>query len=633
LKKLLFLLLNCLIMLGQVPAFGQACIKAYDAKTGQEINTFCAGQQVRFKSCNPDSKPDLEYYDFDKSNKVQFPDTVKFYTYSTPGTYTVTQLINTGAKGVHQGERTFTVLPTPQPEFKATGCSQGSVKVTITDQVYHSFQVDFGGGATQTVARGGTATHQFAPGQPLHVRVTGKYNNALCTASDDTTVQELPLPNPPRLAKVQVLLPTTDGRISLSLEQLRPEYYYVIEKQNGAGFAPLDTLKNPATPQTTKVLDQVNATEATCFRVRITDPCGSLQLPVSNTICSLPLSISGGQGISLSWPPYPKPGQLTGYQLFKNGKPYRELPKDQRSFQDEKVSCQQQGCYELIAHLSNGTQSVSNNPCATVTTSTPPVQPYLSSSFTPDNLLRIRLQVPASQLLSQISYQKSVDGGAYRDLGQDTAFFYQDKTFNQTSVSCYQAVYRDSCDQTSPVSNQTCPIILKAVQKENNTILLTWSSYVGFPPGTVQYLVERVDASGAVLSSVAVSGNTYTDAPGAPVQQKVFYRIQGRTAGQPPTYSNTESLTFEARALIPTAFTPNGDNLNDVFEVKGRFIQLTRLTIYDRWGQVIFQSQGQGWDGRINGKQAPTGTYPYLVNWKDENGLTWKKNGVVSLLR
>lgn len=608
-------------------------MKAYDVRTGQEISAFCVGQQVRFKSCNPDSKPDLEYYDFDKSNNVQFPDTVKSHTYSTPGTYTVTQLINTGAKGVHQGERTFTVLPMPLPKFKATGCSQGQVQVTITDQNYHSFRVDFGGGAPQTLGRGGTATHQFAPGQAMQVTVTGQYNNALCSMAADTTVQDLPMPAPPRLARVQVLLPTADGRIAFSLEQLRPEYHYVIERQSGVGFVPVDTLKNPVSAQTTRTLTRINAADAACFRIRVTDACGNGSLPVSNTGCSLPLSISASQQITLSWPAYPEPARLTGYQLNKNGKPYRNLPASQRSFTDERVSCGQQNCYELIANLADGPQSVSNNPCATVTSSAAPAPPYLSSTFTPDNQVRISLQVPASQVISQITYRKSADGGSYRDLGQDTAKTFGDNGFNKKGVSCYQAVYRDSCGQTSPLSNQTCPIVLQAVRQEDNTILLTWSAYVGFPADPVQYLVEQVDANGTVLSGVPVSSNTYTDAPGTAGRQKLFYRIRGLAAGLAPTYSNTESITLEATALIPNAFTPNGDNLNDVFEVKGRFIQLTGLTIYDRWGQILFHSQGKGWDGRINGKHAPAGSYPYLVSWKDEKGLTWKKTGIVNLLR
>jgi gliding motility-associated-like protein len=634
LKNLNVLLLLSLILLSQHSVFGQACMKAYDAETGDEISVFCVGQKVHFKSCNPNSQPDKEYYDFDKfSGGVQFPDTSKFFTYTAPGTYTVTQLINTGEP--QQGERTFTVLPTPTPTFTATGCSQGNVKVTITDQNYDSFLVDFGGGITRTLPQGGSVSHQYAAGQVMKVVVTGKYSQAslpVCSNSAETTLQDLPLPPEPHLAKVTVDLPAPNSRITLTLEKLRPEYYYLIEKQSGTGFVAVDTIKNPAAAQMTWPLVQHTSGNQACFRIRVTDPCATALAIFSNTVCSFPVTATAGQGIGLSWPAYPDRARLTGYQLYKDGKHFQDLPGTQNSFKDEKVPCHQQICYQVIAILNNGAQSESQAPCLSTTTSPPPVRPFLTSTFTPDNQVLIGLQVPASQIISQVTYQKSVDGSGFSDLGISNTFTYQDNTFNKNQVFCYQAVYRDSCDQTSPGSNQTCPVFLKAAQQDNSTIMLTWSAYVGFSE-PVQYVVQKMDANGQVLASIPVAGTSYTDTFSANSEQKVFYRIQGVVNGQEATYSNTERVAFEAKPLIPTAFTPNGDNLNDVFEVKGRFIQVTRFTIYDRWGQIIYQSQGQGWDGKINGKLAPTGTYPYSVSWKEENGLINTKNGIVSLLR
>jgi hypothetical protein len=382
LKKLIIPILLLLLAHTGAQAQKKPCFKVYDVDTKQEISTFCVGQKIKIVNCELVSPTTIQYYDFDARDGVPFnpSDTVNTHTFSQARTYRISFLpVDRNSSQSDSTSKAFTVLPKPKPQFRAVGCSRGNVKVTITDQNYHTFRVDFGGGASQTLAPGGTATHQFAPGQPMRVVVTARYSQALCSTSADTTVQELPLPAPPQLAKVQVLLPTADGRISFSLNQLRPEYHYVIERQSGAGFAVIDTLKNPATAQLTRVLTQINAAEAACFRVRATDPCGTPLLPVSNTLCSLPVAISASQGITLSWAPYPEPGQLTGYQLYKNGKLYRDLPRDQQSFTDEKVNCRQQYCYELIASLANSTQSVSNNPCAAVTTSAPPVTRYTLS--------------------------------------------------------------------------------------------------------------------------------------------------------------------------------------------------------------------------------------------------------------
>lgn len=615
--------------------FSQACFKAYDAATGQEISVFCAGRPVRFKSCNPDSRPDLEYYDFDKSNGLQIDkDTTKVFTYSTPGSYTVTQVINTGAKGVHQGERIFSVVASPKPRFRATGCGNRTMKVTITDTNYDIFEVAFAGGPATTLSRGGSASFQFAPGQPMQVAVRGRYNLATCSMTADTTVQALPAPALPRLVRVQVQVPdAATGRILFKLEQLQPAYIYLIEKQTAGGFAVLDSIKFPVTAEVSKVLDKVNARDQGNYRIRVTDVCGSVLNAVSNTIYSLPVLIQPGpQHISLSWFPYPDPAQVSSLQLFRDGQLVSTLNPVQNTFLDAKVSCQKTYCYELVAQLSNNTQSVSNQPCASILSNPAPAPPILHSTFTADNQVKVVLTVPASQVTGQIRFQKSVDGGASDSWQAVTERTVLDNSIKKNQVICYQAVYQDSCDQVSPVSNTTCPILLQVGEPENNAVPLSWSFYTG-TPGPVQYVLQRLDAGGTVLSSTPVSGNNFADPVAANTSQRLFYRIQGLLTGQEPTYSNTESAAFNGQAWIPTAFSPNGDNLNDVFEVKGRFIQVTGMRIYDRWGQVIFQSQGQGWDGHIKGKEAPVGTYPYIIDWKDDNGRTMTRKGLVSLVK
>ena len=75
---------------------------------------------------------------------------------------------------------------------------------------------------------------------------------------------------------------------------------------------------------------------------------------------------------------------------------------------------------------------------------------------------------------------------------------------------------------------------------------------------------------------------------------------------------------------IPDAFTPNGDNLNDIFLVKGldEGIDDFQIYIYNRWGQNVFYSDdiNIGWDGTLNGKMAPTGFYSFIILVKDAMG-------------
>jgi gliding motility-associated-like protein len=71
------------------------------------------------------------------------------------------------------------------------------------------------------------------------------------------------------------------------------------------------------------------------------------------------------------------------------------------------------------------------------------------------------------------------------------------------------------------------------------------------------------------------------------------------------------------RLLIPNAFTPNGDGVNDAFSVvpfEG-LESVLELTIYDRWGKKVYVGSGAtaAWDGLINGRPAPSDVYVYQL--------------------
>ena len=87
----------------------------------------------------------------------------------------------------------------------------------------------------------------------------------------------------------------------------------------------------------------------------------------------------------------------------------------------------------------------------------------------------------------------------------------------------------------------------------------------------------------------------------------------------------------DAYLFIPNAFTPDGDGLNDVFTIKSYHnCKLLKLEIYDRWGVLIYQTQGYqvSWNGKANGFQVPVGVYVYVVSYNDS-----EKRGSVTLFR
>ncbi|MBL0071107.1 MAG: gliding motility-associated C-terminal domain-containing protein [Bacteroidetes bacterium] len=67
---------------------------------------------------------------------------------------------------------------------------------------------------------------------------------------------------------------------------------------------------------------------------------------------------------------------------------------------------------------------------------------------------------------------------------------------------------------------------------------------------------------------------------------------------------------------MPNIFTPNNDGVNDVFEVGAAgACSPERITIFNRWGNSIFETSGQNkfWDGKSNGNPVPSGVYFYVI--------------------
>ena len=84
----------------------------------------------------------------------------------------------------------------------------------------------------------------------------------------------------------------------------------------------------------------------------------------------------------------------------------------------------------------------------------------------------------------------------------------------------------------------------------------------------------------------------------------------------------------------PSAFTPNGDGKNDVFEVKGVGIKTYHLQIYSRWGELMYESESleDQWNGEYNGTLAPSGTYAYTISYTSMLDVDFKIQGTVTVM-
>ncbi|MDE6637001.1 MAG: gliding motility-associated C-terminal domain-containing protein [Muribaculaceae bacterium] len=91
----------------------------------------------------------------------------------------------------------------------------------------------------------------------------------------------------------------------------------------------------------------------------------------------------------------------------------------------------------------------------------------------------------------------------------------------------------------------------------------------------------------------------------------------------------------ESQLLIPNAFSPNGDGINDEWKVAYRSLQTFQCSIFNRQGHQVchLTSPDQGWDGKVHGKTVESGVFFYVIEATGTDGKKYKKSGDINIVK
>ena len=94
------------------------------------------------------------------------------------------------------------------------------------------------------------------------------------------------------------------------------------------------------------------------------------------------------------------------------------------------------------------------------------------------------------------------------------------------------------------------------------------------------------------------------------------------------------TLLPKTELFVPTAFTPNGDEHNDLFVIKGEFIKTFQMEVVNRWGEVLFTSHSieKYWDGKYEGKEVMQGTYYYNITILGQDNNSFVRQGTIEVI-
>jgi gliding motility-associated-like protein len=158
----------------------------------------------------------------------------------------------------------------------------------------------------------------------------------------------------------------------------------------------------------------------------------------------------------------------------------------------------------------------------------------------------------------------------------------------------------------------------------------------GFAPDTVgmRYVIEFVANATSQTIKFTNWGHICSSCTELILDNVRVYSLQELSTSIPSCNANCQftppppTPCGTVLPIIPNVFTPNGDGINDslsmTFDCGGRF------TVYNRWGQKVFHTEGTriSWDGKINGNPATDGVYYYIA---ESNEKVYK--GFVELIR
>jgi gliding motility-associated-like protein len=96
-----------------------------------------------------------------------------------------------------------------------------------------------------------------------------------------------------------------------------------------------------------------------------------------------------------------------------------------------------------------------------------------------------------------------------------------------------------------------------------------------------------------------------------------------------------EIICEDPYVFVPNAFSPNGDGNNDIMYVRGLYIEKVIFRIFDRWGELVFESNDVsiGWDGTFRGVLLQPDVYDYYLDVTCIGGLKSITKGNITLMR
>ncbi len=554
------------------------------------------------------------------------------FTYTNPGTYKLSVFY----QSILNDDITVTVDPNIQPAFEIYTCTNSQVSVKVTDKSYDQYSIDFGDGSPVVqipFSNNQVAQHTYATAGSRNISVRGKKLNAAnnCNSLSKPFQAILVLPT----TQISSLTAIDASTLKLDFTPQTNIQYKLEIAINSTNFQQFQTLYgvNTITIPSLRLDDNYY-----CFRLSSFDPCSGQSINFSQPVCSHNFDLALVSDVNrLNW--LTSSAGVTRVDIFRDRNLYTGIPGAPITFADVDVKCNVSYCYQIRSTFVGGATSTSLEKCGISFTTTKPTTVLNTSAVVSSSGVQLDwIQEPPFKA-STYSILRSFNQGIFTPISTTIPPKLVDDTYTTNGSFCYKINYIDECKNKSDDSEPVCPIRLQGTISNSNEVTLTWSDYTGWRLGVQSYSLEKYDKAGVLIRIFNPGTATkFIDDQPDTKNQIVSYRVVAKAnqAGLIASASNQVTFTKSINLVYPTAFTPDGrgPTENEVFELRGQFIARLELSIFDRWGALVFYSdKNEPWDGTQLGLPMPLASYVWTATITDLAGRSFKRTGTVVLLR
>ena len=171
------------------------------------------------------------------------------------------------------------------------------------------------------------------------------------------------------------------------------------------------------------------------------------------------------------------------------------------------------------------------------------------------------------------------------------------------------------------------------------SVIASASQYIVAPGSTVTLFGAPSGLLSYSWSPITGLSNAENQQTNAVIDETIIYTLTVSdgicTRSDTTEVKVYEIICEDPYVFIPNAFSPNGDNNNDLLYVRGLFIEKMIFRVFDRWGEMVFESEDPaiGWDGTFRGKKLDPDVYDYYLDVTCTGGLKSITKGNVTLMK